>query len=205
MGSSSSSSLIPRRPKAESPRSLPAVIIGVTCCVMIASTFMLPWYEAEYRVVNVITPNGSMSSHYQYGLRDFTRRGLGVETTFGYSGEIQWPPIERVGDLMSMVTIVLALSLAASILATVLSYLRRRVSGVVVSMVSAGLLLAAGGIFYFGIIDALNLDSFVGFSIIPVELGVEAGPMMGWWLALTASAVQSAQAVVLAYSGKNDG
>jgi hypothetical protein len=28
--------------------------------------------------------------------------------------------------------------------------------------------------------------------------------MMGWWLALTVSVVQSAQAVVLAYSGKND-
>jgi hypothetical protein len=200
----SSSPPLHEKPKAGSLLSLSAVIVGVICCVMIVSTFMLPWYEGEYRVVNVITPNGSMSYQDQYGLCDFTRRGLGMEATFEYSGEIQSPPMERVGDLMSMVTIVLALSLAASILAAVLSYLHRRVSGVVVSMVSAGLLLAAGGLFYFGIIDALNLDSFVGFSILPVELGVEAGPMVGWWLAVTVSAVQSAQAVVLAYSGNND-
>jgi len=168
---------------------------------MIALAFLLPWYEGKYHVVNVI---GRIGYQDQYGLRDFTRVGFGTETTLEYFGGIQSPPMERVGDLMSMVTIVLALSLAASILATVLSYLHRRVSGVVVSMVSAGLLLAAVGIFYFGIIDALNLDSFVGFSILPVELGVEAGPMMGWWLALTVSFIQSAQAVVLAYSGKND-
>jgi len=183
-------------------RSLPAVIIGVICCVMIALTSLLPWYEGEYNVVWVVGHN--VSYRDQYGLGDFTRERSGTETTLEYSGGIQWPPIERVGDLMSMVTIVLALSLAASILTTVLTYLHRRVSGVVVSMVSAGLLLAASGIFYFGIIDALNLDSFVGFTIIPVELRVEAGPMMGWWLAVTVSVVQSAQAVVLAYSGKND-
>ena len=168
---------------------------------MIALAFLLPWYEGKYHVVNVIGLNGYQD---QYGLRDFTRVGFGTETTLEYSGGIQSPPMGRVGNLMSMVTIVLALSLAASTLAAVLSYLHRRVSGVVVSMVSAGLLLAAVGIFYFGIIDALNLDSFVGFSLIPVELRVEAGPMMGWWLAVTVSVVQSAQAVVLAYSGKSD-
>ena len=197
----SSSSPLHEKPKAESLPSLSAVIIGVICCVMIALTFLLPWYEGKYHVVNVIGLNGYQD---QYGLRDFTRVGFGTETTLEYSGGIQSPPMERVGDLMSMVTIVLALSLAASTLAAVLSYLHRRVSGVVVSMVSAGLLLAAGGIFYFGIIDALNLDSFVGFTLLDLALGVEAGPMMGWWLAVTVSVVQSAQAVVLAYSGKND-
>jgi len=200
----SSSSPLHEKPKAESLPSLSAVIIGVICCVMIALAFLLPWYEGEYHIVNVIVCNGVPSYQDQYSLGDFTRVGLGMETTLEYSGGIQSPPMERVGDLMSMVTIVLALSLAASILATVLSYLHRRVSGVVVSMVSAGLLLAAGGIFYFGIIDALNLDSFVGFTLLDLALGVEAGPMMGWWLAVTVPVVQSAQAVVLAYSGKND-
>lgn len=105
---------------------------------------------------------------------------------------------------MSKVTIVLALSLAASIVATVLSYLHRRPSGVIVGLVSAGLLLGAGGIFYFGIIDALNLDSFVGFTLLNRTWSVEAGPMMGWWLAVTVPVVQSAQAVVLAYSSRED-
>jgi hypothetical protein len=77
-------------------------------------------------------------------------------------------------------------------------------SGVIAGLVSAGLLLAAGGIFYFGIIDALNLDGFVGFTHFNRTLTVEAGPMIGWWLAVTVPVVQSAQAVVLAYSGRND-
>jgi hypothetical protein len=71
-------------------------------------------------------------------------------------------------------------------------------------MASAGLLLAAGGIFYFGTIDALNLDSFVGWTILNRTLSVDAGPMMGWWLAVTVPVVQSAQAVVLAYSSRDD-
>lgn len=161
---------------------------------MIAVTFLLPWYEGEYSM------NSSPHHQDEYSLGDFTRETSGTETTLEYS-----PGMEKVGDLMSKVTIVLALSLAASIMATVLSFLHRRVSGVIVSMVSAGLLLAAGGIFYFGIIDALNLDSFVGMTHLNRTWAVDAGPLMGWLLAVTASVVQSAQAVVLSYSGKNDG
>jgi len=196
-----SSSPLPNKPKAESPRSLPAVIIGVICCLMIASTFLLPWYEGEYEM------NSSPAYQDEYGLGDFTQGVSGTETTFEYSSENAYnsPAMERVGDLMSKLTIVLALSLAASIVATVLSYLHRRASGVILGMVSSGLLLAAVGIFYFGIIDALNLDSFVGWTILNRTLSVEAGPMIGWWLAMTVSVVQSAQAVVLAYSGRNDG
>lgn len=181
------------KPIAGSPRSLFAVIIGIICCVLIALTFLLPWYEGEY------SRNGSRAYQDEYGLGDFTREISGTETAHEYS-----PGTERVGDLMSKVTIVLALSLAASIVATVLSYLHRRPSGVIVGLVSAGLLLGAGGIFYFGIIDALNLDSFVGFTLLNRTWSVEAGPMMGWWLAVTVPVVQSAQAVVLAYSSRDD-
>lgn len=196
-----STSPLSNKSKAESLRSLPAVIIGVICCVMIASTFLLPWYEGEYEM------NSSPTYQDEYGLGDFTQEFSGTETIFEYSSENAYnsPAMERVGDLMSKLTIVLALSLAASIVATVLSYLHRRASGVIVGMVSAGLLLAAVGIFYFGIIDALNLDSFVGWTILNRTLSVEAGPMIGWWLAMTVSVVQSAQAVVLAYSSRNDG
>jgi hypothetical protein len=196
-----STSPLPNKSKAESLRSLPAVIIGVICCVMIALTFLLPWYEGEYEM------NSSPTYQDEYGLGDFTQEFSGTETIFEYSSENAYnsPAMERVGDLMSKLTIVLALSLAASIVATVLSYLHRRASGVIVGMVSAGLLLAAVGIFYFGIIDALNLDSFVGWTILNRTLSVEAGPMIGWWLAMTVSVVQSAQAVVLAYSSRNDG
>ncbi len=188
-----SSSPFHNKSVAESPRSLPAVILGVMCCVMIAATFLLPWYEGEY------SRNSSLAYHEEYGLGDFTREVSGTETTLEYSAGV-----ERIGDLMLKVTIVLALSLAASIMATVLSFLRRRASGVIVGMVSAGLLLAAGGIFYFGIIDALNLDSFVGQTNLNRTWTVETVPMMGWGLAVILSALQSAQAVVLAYSSRND-
>jgi len=196
----SSSSPLHNKSIAESPRSLPAVIIGVICCVMIAVTFLLPWYEGEYSI------NSSRAYQDEYGLGDFARKISGTETTLEYSSDYIYdsPGTERVGDLMQKVTIVLALSLAASIVATVLSYLHRRASGVIVGLVSAGLLLAAGGIFYFGIIDALNLDSFVGLTHFNRTLAVETGPMIGWWLAVTVSVVQSAQAVVLAYSGRDD-
>jgi hypothetical protein len=112
--------------------------------------------------------------------------------------------LERVDDLMLEVTIVLALSLVASVMAVVLSYLGRRASGVVIGMVSAGLLLAAGGIFYFGIIDALNLDGFVGLTYLSRTWTYETGPMLGWWMAITVPVVQASQAVVLAYSGRDD-
>jgi hypothetical protein len=179
--------------EAESPQSLSAAIIGVICCVLIALTFLLPWYEGEYSM------NGSRVYQDEYGFGDFTRELTGTKTTLKYSTEM-----ERVGDLMSKVTIVLALSLAASIVATVLSFLHRRASGVVIGMASAGLLLAAGGIFYFGIIDALNLDSFIGLTDFNRTWAVEARPMMGWLLTVTVPAVQSAQAVVLAYSSRDD-
>jgi len=160
---------------------------------MIASIFLLPWYEGKYEM------NSSPAYQDEYGLGGFTREISGTETTLEYS-----PGMERVGDLMSMVMIVLVLSLVASIMATVLSFLHRRVSGVIVGMVSSGLLLAAGGIFYFGVIDALNLDSFVGFTHFNRMWAVTTGPLTGWLLTVTASVVQSAQAVVLAYSGKNE-
>ena len=150
--------------------------------------------------------NSSPAYQDEYGLGGFTQEVSGTETSLEYSSENIYnsPSMERVGDLMSKVTIVVTLSLAASIVATVLSYLHRRMSGVIVGMASAGLLVAAGGIFYFGIIDALNLDSFVGWTILNRTLSVEVGPMMGWWLAIAVSAVQSSQAVVLAYSGRDD-
>jgi len=105
---------------------------------------------------------------------------------------------------MSKVIVVLILSLVASIIAVVLSYLHRRISGVIAGSVSAGLLLMASGIFYFGIIDALNLDSFVGWTLLNRTWTVEVGPMLGWWIAVTIPVVQAAQAVVLAYSGTNN-
>ena len=172
-----------------------ATVIGIFSCVMIALTFLVPWYEADYSTWY------GFSYRDKYSLRDFTRELSGTETTLEYSPELE---MERVGAIMSKVIVVLILSLVASIIAVVLSYLHRRISGVIAGSVSAGLLLMASGIFYFGIIDALNLDSFVGWTLLNRTWTVEVGPMLGWWIAVTIPVVQAAQAVVLAYSGTNN-
>jgi hypothetical protein len=148
-----------------------ATVIGILSCLMIALAFLVPWYGVDY------SKNGSFINRVEYSAG-----------------------IERMGDLMSKVTIVLLLSLVASVIAVILSYLRRRVSGVIASGLSAGLLLTAGAIFYFGIIDALLLHSFAGYTLLNRTWSVEAAPMLGWWIAATVPAVQGAQAVVLAYS-----
>jgi len=148
-----------------------AAVIGTFSCVMIALAFFVQWYGVDY------SRNGSFSNRVEYAAG-----------------------IERMGDLMSKVTVVLLLSLVSSVIAVVLSYLRRRVPGVVACGLSAGLLLAAGAIFYFGIIDALLLDSFAGYTLLNRTLSVEAAPMLGWWIAVTVPIAQGAQAVVLAYS-----
>ncbi len=115
-----------------------------------------------------------------------------------YSAEI-----ERMGDLMTNVTFVLVLSLAASILATVLSYLRRRALGVIATVFTAGLLLVAGTIFYLGIMDALDLDSFDGFTQLNRSVTIWSAPMLGWCIVMTVPIVQ---ATALAYCcHRNDG
>jgi hypothetical protein len=161
--------------------------------VAIALTLLVPWYEADY------SRNGFPSYQVEYGLGGFSREVSETKTTYEYSAGV-----ERVGDLMSKLTVVLVLSLVASIVAVLLSYLNRRISGVIAGSISAGLLLLAGGMFYFEITDALNLDSFVGWTLLNRTWSVEYGPMLGWWLAITVPVVQASQAVVLAYSGRDD-
>ncbi len=148
-----------------------STVIGTLSCAMIALAFLVPWYSADYE--------------------PFYGGGYRVEYSVGI-GE---------SDFRSIVAIVLALSLVASIMAAVLSFLGRRASGVVIGLVSAGLLLAACGVFYFRIIDALNLNSFVWYAHLNRTWTIETGPMLGWWIAAVVPAVQGAQAVVLAYSG----
>jgi hypothetical protein len=147
-----------------------ATVIGILSCLMIALAFLVPWYGADY------VP--------------FYGGGHRVEYSFGIGGS----------DLRSLMTIVLTLSFAASIMAAVLSYLRRRVPGVIAGAFSSGLLLTAAGVFYLGIIDTLHLDSFVGAIQLNRTWTVEYAPMLGWWIAAIVPAVQAAQAVVLAYS-----
>jgi len=150
-----------------------ATVIGALSCVMIALAFLVPWYGLDY-------------DYYDGSSLDYR-----VEYSVG---------IEAMGDLMSKVTILLTLSLTASCFAVVLSYLRRRTPGVIAGVLSAGLLLVTGGVFYFGIIDALALNSFTGYSHLNRSWSVENAPMLGWWIAVTVPVVQGAQAIVLAYS-----
>jgi len=150
-----------------------ATAIGVLSCVMIALSFLVPWYGADY------VPYYGIESGYR------------VEYSAG---------IERMGDLMSEVTIVLSLSLGASIIAAVMSYLSRKVSGVIAGAFSAGLLLTAAAIFYFGAIDELSLESFSGLTHLNRTWDVQTEPMLGWWLAVTVPALQGVQAVVLAHT-----
>jgi hypothetical protein len=150
--------------------SLHATVIGILSCVMISLTFLVPWYGADYE--------------------PFYGGGYRVEYIVGTGGS----------DLMSTVTIVLTLSLVASVIAALLSYLNRRVSGVIAGTFAAGLLLAAAGIFYFGIVDALHLESFAGITLLNRTWSVETAPMLGWWIAAIVPVIQAAQAVVLAYA-----
>ena len=154
-----------------------ATVIGILSCLMIGLAFIVPWYGVDFSF------NSSFAFRVEYSA------GIGVEYRF----------IERMGDLMSLVTVVLTLSLVASIIAAVLSYLRRA-AGVIAGVYSTGFLLSAGVVLCAGAIDAFPLDSFSGLTNLNRTASVETAPMLGWWIAVTVPAVQVAQAAVLAYA-----
>jgi len=163
-----------------------AALISTVSCVMITLSFFMPWYGADY------SASPSDGPHLMWIFTDYT---IGV-----------WPPTgtEQVRDLMSIMVIVLAMSLAFSIAAAVSSCLGRRWSGVVAGACSAGLLLIAVVLFCIEVADALDLQHFYGLARIDNVWSVETAPRFGWWLAVVASAVQGAQAVVLACSSRSE-
>ncbi|TFG68123.1 MAG: hypothetical protein E4H25_06445 [Methanomassiliicoccus sp.] len=146
---------------------------------------IVPWYGADY--------------DYFLGLdRDFREEysaGLAVE--YDYPGD-------PMGDLMTGVTVVLILSLVASVTATVLSYLGKRAPGIIAAIISAGLLLASAVMFYLGVIDELSLNDFEGYTMLNRSWSVITESMIGWWIALTGGIVSIVQAVVLALSQTRD-
>jgi len=150
-----------------------AAVIGMLSCVMIALTFLVSWYSADY------VP--------YYGIES----GYSVEYAVG---------MDKTSDTMSTVTIIMSLSLAASVIAAFFSLLGRRLSGVVAGAFSSGFLFMAGAIFYFGIMDELGLESFSGLTHLNRTWDVVTSPMLGWWLAVTVPVLQGAQAVVLAHT-----
>jgi len=163
-----------------------AALISTVSCVMIALSFFLPWYGADYRASSYDGP------HVEWYFTDYT---IGV-----------WPPTgtEQVRDLMLIMMIVLTISLAFSMGASVLLCLGRRWSGVAAGACSAGLLLVAVVLFCIEVADALGFEHFYGLTRLDSVWSVENAPRLGWWLAVVASAVQGAQAVVLAHLGHCD-
>lgn len=160
-----------------------ATAIGVIAIAMISLTFLVPWYGVDF------SRNGVFSHRAEYSL------GVGVEYSL-------WP--EQMGDVMSKVTMIVALSLVLSVIAAALSCLGRRVVGVIAGASSAVLMFMAGVLFYFWTMNAFPLDSFCGYTLVNRTISVEAAPMLAWWLATTVPTVQGAQAVVLAYSSHSE-
>jgi hypothetical protein len=182
----------PRQRKTATKRSrmsIVAAVIGLVSLVMISATFFVPWYEAH---------RSWMSSHThldEFALLDYTRDGHNMS----YHQEAL--DVSLVGNLMSDLTLLVALSVAASSIAFVLTVLNKRRSGAIAGVTAAAITLVAGCYFYFGIIDALDLDGFIGTTFWSKSASVEVEPMLGYLITIVAPIVQSAQAVVLVYSG----
>ena len=154
-----------------------ATAIGAFSCVLISLAFIVPWYGADY--------------DYWSG----TDNDYRVEYSVG---------MKVMGDTMPIVAIVLMLSLAASIIATVLAYYHKRAIGVIAGLLSAGFLLASGIVFYNGITDELRLDGFAGHTELNRSWVVETAPMLGWWIAILGPIVPMAHAIVLANLDRDD-
>ncbi len=168
-----------------------AICIGIISSALIASLFVFPWYESNSFV------NSGFGHADEYGLLGFSRDGL----SHGYNALDS--TIGTVGDLMDLVSVLVAIALIMSIVALALTSLERRVSGVVAGTVSAALLMAACAVFYFGILDALRLEEFSGMTHWNRTQAFETGPELGFFISVAAPAVQAAQAIFLAYSGRD--
>lgn len=178
-----------RSTEKRSPLSIMAACVGIASCAEILLAFLVHWFESD------VFTNSDLTNQYEYGLLGFWSSG-----TFFHEYPTNVSDMAIVGDLMSEVTIIVVLALIAAILALVLSALPRRVPGVVAGLVSSSLLLLAGAVFYFGIIDALGLDTFSGYSYLNRTRMLTTGPGPGFLIAIAAPVVQATQAVFLWYS-----
>jgi hypothetical protein len=186
----SHSSLPPEIPKKSNACSCGATVIGIISCAMIASALFVPWYQVDYHW------NSSPRYHDQYGVLGFTRDGTSQDYPSDSSSKLG-----LIGGVMELVAVVLTIGLIAAVVATVMSFRHRTVPGVVSGAVSAAFLLLACSIFYFGVVDALGLDGFSGYSAWNKTETLVTAPMIGWWISAVAPMVQGAQVVFLAYSG----
>ncbi|HUV61101.1 MAG TPA: hypothetical protein VMW71_02915 [Thermoplasmata archaeon] len=150
------------------------VLIGGFACVLIAATFLVPWYGIDY------FRNGEFDYRSEYSL-GFERASAYVDLSY----------------LMAGLTFVLVLSLIASVNATILPLLGRTESGKIASVVSAELLLASVFIFYAGVIEAGHLDHFSGYTLLNRTVSVETAPMIGWWILVAAIVSQGAHVTAL--------
>ena len=166
----------------------------VVPCAVIASAFVVPWYVADYDYFQ----GADYRIEYSVGLDRLSVVGYPNDSHGIQGTETQ------IGNLIMIVSIVLALSLVSSAVAVVSEYRGRKMYGVVASGYSVGFLLVAVVIFYFGIMQTLRIDSFTSPQGITRSLIIHPGPMLGWWVVLAATTVQAAQTVVLAYSEYRD-
>jgi hypothetical protein len=159
-----------------------AAIVGGFTCVLITVTFLVPWYSIDYYW------QGAFSYRVEYS--------LGFEE---YSG------LEDMSRLMSGLTVILSVSLIATISAVVLPLLDRTRSGAIVGSLSSGLLVASAMIFYAGVIEAGPLDYFSGYTQLNRSQSVQTSAMIGAWVLTAAIVSQTIQVAFLAYLIKKKG
>ena len=157
-----------------------ATVIGALSCVMIALTSLAPWYGADF-------------DYWQGSDSDYR-----VEYSIWLGAEYADFPVYGMGDLLSYVTIVLAASFSASVAATVLSHLNRRVPGIFTATLSAILLLVSAVLFYRGVVDRFGI--FEGWTQLNRSWSAVAAPMPGWWMAVIGPIVPAVQAATMALS-----
>ncbi len=174
-----------------------AAIIGLVSLIMMSMTLLLPWYELDKYW------NSGFMHHDEYGLIDFTRDGSNMSYDSAPFFRITRSVLGMgaVGDFMAEVELIVMVSLAASSVALVLTILNLRRPGVGAGIIAAAIMFFSGCYFYFGVVDVLDLDGFTGLTNLNRSYAADAGPLLGYMITIIAPIVQSAQAIVLAYSG----
>ena len=153
-----------------------ATLLGCFTCALVAPTFLVPWYGIDSFW------QGDFSHRYEYSL-----------------GFDEYHLLEDMSYLMSGLTVVLLMSLTASINAAILPLLGRTESGAIVSAMSAELLVASAIIFYIGTMQAGPLDHFFGTTQLDRSVSVDAAPMVGFWILIGAILFQWSHVGVLTY------
>ena len=174
------------------------LLMSAAAFVMLLSTFVLPWYH----VVNRGSSEDGFVYEDTFYLRDWSFNIYNTEVHYQYDDPATWEPVRGV----MLVELALVLS-AVGFLGFSLSslFLGRRIATIGSGALSALLMFFAAAYFFVSITGALNdsigtlvtFEGFVGEGRNELNIYHSWGPLIGWYLLLTAMVAQTTGVILV--------